>query len=257
MNCEEARELLEAYHDEELMAEARSAVAAHVRHCEECAAELASLGGLSGAIKAVGPFPVPESLRRNVEKLAADARRANTAIPRRFGFRALAASHIGIAAAAGLAAYAVAAQGYSRSFATQEAISAHVRSLMDDRLVQVTSSDSHTVHPWFAGKIDFSPDVRDFASVGYPLVGGRVDYVGTTKVAVLVYSHGKHVINVFVSPAGSLDLGLPHETSRNGYTVIEWRNQDLRYRAVSDLNTAELQEFVRALKSSPATAPQS
>jgi anti-sigma factor RsiW len=257
MNCEEARELLEAYHDGELKPQTRSAVAAHVAQCADCAAELASVGALSGAIKSVGAFPVPESLRRNVERLAADSKHANTAPARRFGFRALAASHIAVAAAAGLAAYAFVADSYSRSFATQEAISAHVRALMDDQLVQVTSSDSHTVHPWFAGKIDFSPDVRDFASAGYPLLGGRVDYVGTAKVAVLVYSHGKHVIDVFVSPAGTLDLGQPGETSKNGYTVITWKKQDLRYRAVSDLNPAELQDFVRAVKSSPATTPQS
>ncbi|MGZ5827225.1 MAG: anti-sigma factor family protein, partial [Xanthobacteraceae bacterium] len=105
MNCEEAQELLEAYHDEELTAETRSAVAAHVKTCATCAAMLAQLGDLSGAIKAVGSFPVPENLRRNVERLAADAGGANASTPRRWGFGTLAASHIGIAAAAGLAAY--------------------------------------------------------------------------------------------------------------------------------------------------------
>ena len=125
-------------------------------------------------------------------------------------------------------------------------------------LVQVTSSDSHTVRPWFAGKIDFSPDVRDFATAGFPLVGGRVDYVGAAKVAALVYTHGKHVINVFVSPAGSLDLGLSHEMqSRTATRSSNGRKHDLRYRAVSDLNASELDEFVRAVKSTPATAPQS
>jgi len=114
-------------------------------------------------------------------------------------------------------------------------------------LVQVASSDTHTVRPWFAGKVDFSPDVQDLAATGFPLAGGRVDYVGGSKVAALVYSRNKHIINVFVSPVGQFDAGGLLEASRNGYAIIDWQVGDLRYRAVSDLNATELREFVRAL----------
>ena len=248
MNCEEARELLEAYHDGELTAETRSAVAAHIKTCASCASALAQFDDLSTAIKAVGAFPVPETLSRNVQKLAANFGRTNGPAPRRWGFGTLAASHIGVAVLGGLLAYGYLADRTSRAFNAEEVVSAHVRSLIDDRLVQVTSSDTHTVRPWFAGKVDFAPDVRNFDKSGFPLVGARVDYVAGTKVAALVYSHDKHIINVFVSPAGSLELGALERTSKNGYTIVEWRLGDLRYRAVSDLNAAELNEFVDDLK---------
>ncbi len=247
MNCEEARELLEAYHDGELTVETRSALAVHLKSCAGCTATLAQLEELSGAIKSAGAFAVPENLRRNVEKLAGDAARTRTAPARRLRFGLLAASHIGVASAGGLIAYALLAEQTARRFDIQEAVSAHVRSLMDNRLVQVASSDTHTVRPWFAGKVDFSPDVRDFTAAGFPLVGGRVDYVGAAKVAALVYVRNKHVINVFVSPAGMADFAAPRETSRNGYTIVEWQKQDLLYRAVSDLNASELNEFMQVL----------
>jgi anti-sigma factor RsiW len=252
MKCDEAQELLEAYHDGELTAETRSTLAAHLRICADCPAALAQLDALSGAIKTVGAYPVPERLRRNVQKLADDAVRARVVPPRRWRFALLAASHIGVALAGGLLAYMLLAERNARTFDIQETVTAHVRSLMDNQLVQVASSDMHTVRPWFAGKIDFSPDVRDFATAGFPLVGGRVDYVGTAKVAALVYTHNKHIINVFVSPAGALDLAIPRQSSRSGYTIIEWQKQDLHYRAVSDLNPVELAEFVKALKSDQA-----
>ncbi len=258
MNCEEARELLEAYHDGELTVETRSALAAHLKTCAGCTAALAQLGALSAAIKSAGAFPVPTSLRRNVEKLADEAARDRAAPVRRLRFGLLAASHIGVALAGGLIAYLLFGQQAERIFNQQELVSAHVRSLMDSRLVQVASSDTHTVRPWFAGKVDFSPDVRDFSASGFPLVGGRVDYVGAAKVATLVYMRNKHIINVFVSPAssvGTLELTTPRTISRNGYTIIEWQKQDLLYRAVSDLNAAELAEFTEALKTGKLTAP--
>jgi anti-sigma factor RsiW len=252
MNCEEAQELLEPYHDEELTAETRSAVAAHVKSCTPCTSALSQLGDLSTAVKAVGAFPVPDSLRRNVQKLIADSLRS-VAPMRGFGFGTLAASHIAVAVVGGLATYGYLADRDLRAFNAREVVSAHVRSLMDNKLVQVTSSDTHTVRPWFAGKLDFAPDVRDFAGSGYPLVGARIDYVGGGKVAALVYMHDKHIINVFVSPAALPEFGALGEVSKNGYTIVEWRSRDLLYRAVSDLNAAELEGFVRALKAPPAS----
>ena len=247
MNCEETQELLEAFHDGELTPETRAMVAAHVKACANCTRDLAQLGALRDAIKSVGRFPVPESLRDNIAKATAAERRAPW---RRFGFGALAASHIGVALAGGLITYAVMGETFSRAFEAQDLVAAHVRALMSGALTQVASSDTHTVRPWFAGKLDFAPDARSFE--GFPLVGARVDYVGGRNVAALVYTHQKHVIDVFVSPSTSFDdTGLTRST-RNGYTILSWRVGDLRYRAISDLNAQELEALAHQLDAKPA-----
>lgn len=245
MNCDEAQELLEAFHDGELAPETRSVVAAHVKACAQCADTLAQLAELSAAVKSVGRFAAPEALRSNIRKLSTAEDRAPF-VSRRFGFGALAASHIGVALAGGLLAYTFLGENMARTFDTQDLVSAHMRALMSGQPVHVTSSDTHTVRPWFAGKLDFTPDTRSIE--GFPLIGARIDYVGGRNVAALVYAHDKHVIDVFVSPAATLDRLAARQSSKNGYTIIEWRSGDLRYRAISDLDAGELKEFVQKLE---------
>ena len=254
MNCEEALELLEAFHDGELTAETRAAVAAHVAACANCKASLARLDDLSAAIKGVGAFELPERLRQRVGRLATENKQGLSRGTRRWVFGALAASHVAVAALGGAVAYSIIRNYDARDYSTQELVSAHVRSLMDNKLIQVASSDTHTVRPWFAGKIDFAPDVRNFDPQNFPLLGGRVDYVAGSGVAALVYTHKKHVINVFVSPAPASSSGSKSETqfSKNGFTIVEWQMQDLRYRAISDLSGDELKDFVARLHATPA-----
>jgi anti-sigma factor RsiW len=138
---------------------------------------------------------------------------------------------------------------FRNDFLTQEIISSHVRSLMADHLTDVASSDQHTVKPWFNGKVDFSPPVKDLADHGFPLVGGRLDYIANKPVAALIYHHRKHFINLFIWPSKEgLNLG-EKTVTHQGYNLIHWNKSGMTYWAVSDLNDSELQEFVQLIQS--------
>jgi anti-sigma factor RsiW len=124
-----------------------------------------------------------------------------------------------------------------------EIVASHVRSLLADHLADVKTSNQHTVKPWFNGKIDFAPPVVDLAAQGFPLIGGRVDYVGGKVVAALVYRHGGHVINLFVWPQSG---ARPETGKREGYSVRAWSAGDLVFWAISDINIEDLNAFQKA-----------
>jgi len=125
-----------------------------------------------------------------------------------------------------------------------------LRSLLDERALVITSNDQHTVRPWFAGKLDFSPAIANLEPEGFPLLGARVDYVANRYLAALEYGRRKHKITVFVAPSEGERFAAPRRTSRNGYNIIESTSGDLNYRAVSDLGDQELQEFATLMQQS-------
>jgi anti-sigma factor RsiW len=132
-----------------------------------------------------------------------------------------------------------------------QVVANHVRSLLAAQLVDVVSSDQHTVKPWFDGKIDFAPEVRELSANGFPLVGGRLDYLEGKTVVALVYQRNKHPINLFITPEPTSRSRSPTVITRRGYNVFSWINSGMKYWAVSDLNATELREFaelVRAAK---------
>ena len=135
----------------------------------------------------------------------------------------------------------------------EELVTSHVRSLMVDHLSDVASTDQHTVKPWFSGKLDYAPPVRDFANRGFALMGGRIDYVEHRAVAVLVYQHKGHVINAFVWPATPADSSLRQHT-RRGFNMIEWSAEGMRYWVVSDISLDDLKEFSRLTRAPPTPA---
>jgi anti-sigma factor RsiW len=129
---------------------------------------------------------------------------------------------------------------------TGDILTAHLRSLMPDHLVEVGSSNHHTVKPWFAGRADVSPPVADFAREGYVLIGGRADIVKGRRAAVTIYRHGAHIINVFAWPAD--DESLPGIGMRNGYHFVFWKSGNIAFCAVSDAALDELLGLTRLLK---------
>ena len=160
---------------------------------------------------------------------------------------------IGGGFSAGLLASAVALQllgnwplqSASHDALDKEIVASHVRSMMADHLFDVASSDQHTVKPWFLGKLDYSPAVRDLSDNGFPLTGGRLDYIDGRPVAALVYSRGQHAINLYTWPAeGESQPYRP--SSRLGFNMVEWTQSGMRFWAVSDISPSELAQFARS-----------
>jgi anti-sigma factor RsiW len=252
MDCREASALMPLSLDGELDARSARALDDHVAGCTACAERQRQLGATTAAMRATASYrSAPESLRRNVmASLAAataaapkvELERRSPAARTRLGWPLLAGA--GWAAAACLAlAMLLPQQPQSASQRlADELVSSHARALLSGHLVDVASSDQHTVKPWFGGKLDFSPPVRDLAEQGFPLVGGRLDYVGHRQTAVLVYRRRQHLIDVFVVPADAVAAPSP-ASSAEGFNILEWTAAGMRLRAVSDVDAADLQQL--------------
>ena len=248
MDCNEAARLLEPYLDGELDRDAVRALEAHVDGCAECQIALARLGRVRHAVRAEAPrYAAPASLRERIRR--ENATRPSVQRARRApSWMRLAAACFG-AFVAGAAVMHV-AQGPiadARDQAARDLFASHWRALAATSPVDVVSSDRHTVRPWFAGKVAQSPRVTDFADQGFPLVGGRVDYVGTARVPVLVYRHDKHLIDVYVLPS---DAPAGATVRRDGYSLIWGTLDGERAAIVSDLDAGELARFESVLTAS-------
>jgi anti-sigma factor RsiW len=250
MTCEETRELLDALHDGELQPATFAAVETHLRTCTSCSATLAAHEALREKVRSLGRIPAPEALAAKIRKSVAKADgKARDSVLNMRSWSAMAASHFLAIAISGAAVFGVMHGRYVHSFAIQETIDAHVRSLIDERtLMQVASNDSHNVRPWFMGKLDFSPAVAELNKEEFPLLGARVDYLANRYVAALVYGRRKHRINLFVAPADGAVSAAITSTARNGYNMLEWQTDGLSYRAVSDIDAAELVQFAELVR---------
>ncbi|PYT08725.1 MAG: anti-sigma factor [Acidobacteria bacterium] len=246
MNCEETQKLVDAYVDRELDLAKSLELERHLSECGECSKRHARLLALRSALSTVYHTP-SASLQRRVTSGIRKAGKsgAMARLPRVMAWR-----WVGVAASVALvlvvswSVVRLSARPSPDEVVAREVVSDHVRSLMVDHIADVPSSDQHTVKPWFNGKLDFSPPVTDLGEQGFPLVGGRLDYVDSRAVAALVYQRKKHVINLFIWPTDESDRsGLT--ATHQGYNVIHWCQADMSYWAVSDLNGNELREFAQ------------
>jgi anti-sigma factor RsiW len=220
----------------------------HVQSCPTCSRELQNNQALRSTLTA-GPlyYRAPAGLKKEVLGAIRETAKPER-VPWLTSWRWLGVG-ASLAAAALLALIMVPVlnRPSSDDLLTNETIAAHVRSLMASHLTDVSSSDQHTVKPWFSGKLDFSPPVKDLTDHGFPLVGGRLDYLDDRPVVALVYRRQQHYINLFLWPT-SLDVNQKTLT-RHGYNLIHWSRSGMAYWVVSDLNAGELEDFVRLIQS--------
>jgi anti-sigma factor RsiW len=257
VRCAEPRDLVQAYLDRELDLAKSLEIEHHFRECVTCSEAYEEGRRLRTALnEGELYFSAPPDLHKRIRAVVRDEVRGS-ARPRLFGWRAMALGlPAALAAIIALSIVPLLRRPMTTDLLVDEIVSGHVRSLMADHLTDVASSDKHTVKPWFDGKLDFSPAVVDLADHGFPLVGGRLDYLGNRSVAALVYARQKHFINLFVWP--STREGRPGEPklSRNGFNLIHWNASEMTYWAVSDLNPAELGEFAELVRQRTEATPR-
>lgn len=192
----------------------------------------------------------PAALRERIVASIRQAEAGSRHEPKAQGWRQW--LNMGAAFAMGVVASVTAAYFFTAANAqqqlAQEVVASHVRSLMGAHLADVASSDRHTVKPWFTGKLDFSPPVHDLAAAGFPLVGGRLDYIGGHPAAALIYRHRQHTINVFVWPRDERSPAPPAAFAAQGFNVTGWKGEAMQFWLVSDLNTGELRQFAERLR---------
>jgi anti-sigma factor RsiW len=256
LSCQDKQSLLHGYLDGELDLVRSMEIEGHLKECPVCAEVYQNQEALRSAIKNGSLyFKSPPALVNRVRSALREATKAEVrprASTDRIGWRLLwTPSWASMGLAATLALMAIVTWRVTPwllgpsadELLAQEVLASHVRSLMASHLTDVPSSDQHTVKPWFNGKLDFSPPVEDLADRGFPLVGGRLDYLGGRPVAALVYQRRKHFINFFIWPS-THDAG-QKIVMRQGYNLLSWTRYGMTYWAVSDLSYSELQEFAQ------------
>lgn len=270
MACADKTLLVHAYLDGELDLVRSLEFEEHLKTCASCAQELRSQQTLRNALRSSNlytsaPQGLEKRLRANLPAHTETQTKTSAAVPvpirpaaspdSRESVRPRRSTLEWLAVAAAILIVVALALKFSPGFArrqqsellAQEIVASHIRSLQPGHLLDIQSTDQHTVKPWFNGRVDFSPPVRDLADQGFPLIGGRLDYLDHRTVAALVYQRRKHIITVFIWPTDSAATP-PKSISRDGYNVVSWSNSGMNFCAVSDVNLAELRQFAQRLE---------
>jgi anti-sigma factor RsiW len=270
MSCKLTQRFVPGYLDGELDLSRTIEMETHLETCGDCARELARLQALRAAMQRSSlAYAAPAGLRERIQlslpSSAVPEAREHASAWRPLAIFRWAAAFAVLALCAVMGWQFIAglrAPSSGRQTAQQndelivaEVLASHVRSLEANHLMDVASTDQHTVKPWFDGKLDFSPPVEDLASDGFPLVGGRLDYMEGREVAALVYQRRKHFINVFVWPDAATPISAQNFEPLQGYNMTRWSRGSFQFWAVSDVSAPDLAEFVHLLET--RTAPES
>ncbi|WP_026870063.1 anti-sigma factor family protein [Inquilinus limosus] len=251
MRCDQARDRIALLVDGELPPDEREAVSAHAAGCPDCGRTRDELLRLRRHLQQAREPAPPKLLDRVSARLAMEMEEARpdlrgTVVDRvvrslsPYLRRAAVILLACMLSVAGTAWWMQRSEG--EAAVSRDVLAAHVRSLLQDDPVQVASADTHTVKPWYAGRLDYSPVVKDLSGEGFQLVGGRLDYVDGRRVAALVYRRRLHQITVFLWPSDDRPAA-PVSARVDGFNLLGWSRAGMSYWAVSDLNEGELREL--------------
>jgi anti-sigma factor RsiW len=252
MTCENSKSILHGYLDGELDPLRAEEFEKHLESCSQCIAQLEEQESLrasliSGQLYERAPIALTMKIKRQIANEESDGQWSWVPIWRWIGASAAFALLVAFTYHAAEVMLVKRAPVVEQAALT-EVIDAHVRSLQPGHLTDVLSTDQHTVKPWFDGKLDYVPPVKDLAENGFPLVGGRLDVLDGRSVAVLIYGRRKHFISVYVWPDSQPNSSqLPAPGTRNGYQWIYWRAHGMEYCAVSDVSAADLHDLSELL----------
>jgi anti-sigma factor RsiW len=252
MNCDESQLLLDAYADGELDLVRHVELEAHLKACPACLRRSEGIAARRARIRDTLPrFQASQQLRESIHtSLRAEARKTAGQRPIRFPIGWQRWNIVGLAASVTvslLAGYSLGSHRIRSASVAEEAFAEHMRSLQASHLMDVISTDRHTVKPWFAGKLNFSPPVVDLADIGFPLAGGRLDQIDGHAAAALVFRRGLHAINVFVWPSHE-GISPPASANESGFNARGWTLGGLNFLAVSEIPKADLEQFVGEYK---------
>jgi len=251
MDCSHAQSLLDTYLDQELDPVRNLEIEEHLHGCAGCTQNYGDRQMIRQSLKTESLyFKAPRELEKRIQRSLRQAAKVEAPAGWFSGSWLKMAAPLAVAALVVLMIVPYFGGRSSDELLTREVVASHIRSLMVNHLADVPSTDEHTVKPWFNGKLDFSPPVADPAKEGFPLIGGRLDYLNNRPVAALVYQREKHIINVFVWPASDGRQLAQTTKSQQGYNVIRWTGSGMNFWVVSDLEASQLTKFTELLKAS-------
>jgi anti-sigma factor RsiW len=255
MVCQQVKPLIDGYIDGEVDLVRHLEIEDHLKGCALCTQIYNDREVIRSAFKEKSMyFKASADLKKRVQNSVSQAAKIATVPQRPPWWWLKVAAPMAAAVLVVLTVIPLLRRPEGQDLLTQEVVSSHIRSLMANHLADVASSDHHVVKPWFNGKLDFSPPVEDLAQQGFPLVGGRLDYLDGRPVAALVYRRDKHVVNVFVWPSNkSVQAGTPSK-AQQGYNVFGWTRSGMNFWVVSDLERSQLEQFIELLKAAGPTS---